>query len=564
MATSQPICANQAPDNTKCNSTGRFACKNCLLITYCGPECQKSHWAMHKLDCKSRLGKEGWQPGWVLENRNPAFVGDGPPQVAYGGGKYLWGNVPAFDVLQLGANEGVSYNEQLRLLFAASGDLRNIVKTIAKLPNSYTQPIEVTINDRDLDIVARNAIMLLIALVVDDVDVAADCIIHVWYSALLRKSDLDILQHRIRPVLEEVCHKLKGKGADTLQAKTWMFGQRSLRLVLKRSAWDDLLFFTDTPKDLTANQAHEFRKAVTLAEGRKDYRDRHLLLQSPSHRIALTRFREDGLLLPFGAARDAFRHPNPTIYQETSWPMYDNADPLNGWSAKDVQETQIGPATADIYGKLFTSLRTVLQAFLRRLSSSQTSFRLFHMDASALPKFLENSTFSRIEVSNISDAGYLGIHHTLDLMIPLLQSPLVNPHATLITLFMNAVDEHATEMERLTDMKADGTVMKRIYKYLSPSGRPLNYYDTTIFKIMAAGDCVPTYDHVFDRHAAKLMFSRSARLVGAAMKGSHTVIEKWPFRLKLRPGQTGAQEEFDRLLGGGVSSKERYVEWKRV
>ncbi|KAJ0336226.1 hypothetical protein KNSL1_013354 [Colletotrichum chrysophilum] len=405
-----------------------------------------------------------------------------------------------------------------------SGDLRNVVKTIAQLPDSYTQPIEVTINDCDLNIVARNVIMLLISLVVDDVDIAADCIIHVWYSALLCKSDLD-MQHRIRPVLEEVCHKLKGKGADTLQAKTWTFGQRSLRLVLKRSAWDDLLSFTDTPKGLTANRAHEIRKAVTLAESRKDYRDRHLLLQSPSHQIALTRFREDRLLLPFGAARDAFRHPNPTIYQEASWPMYDNAEPLNGWSAKDVQETQTGPATADIYGKLFISLRTV---------------------------------------SNISDAGYLGIHHTLNLMIPLLQSPLVDPHGTLITLFMNAVDENATEMERLTDMKADGMVMKRIHKYLSPSGRPLNYYDTTIFKIMAARDCVPTYDHVFDRHAAKLMFCQSAQLVGAAMKGSHTVIEKWPFRLKLRPGQTGAQEEFDRLLGGRVSSKERYVEWKRV
>jgi hypothetical protein len=36
------------------------------------------------------------------------------------------------------------------------------------------------------------------------------------------------------------------------------------------------------------------------------------------------------------------------------------------------------------------------------------------------------------------------------------------------------------------------------------------------------------------------------------------------FRLKLRPGQSGAQEEFDRLLSGGVSGKERYVEWKRI
>jgi hypothetical protein len=48
------------------------------------------------------------------------------------------------------------------------------------------------------------------------------------------------------------------------------------------------------------------------------------------------------------------------------------------------------------------------------------------------------------------------------------------------------------------------------------------------------------------------------------MKEKHTVIEKWPFRLKLRPGQAGAQEEFNRLLSGGVSGKERYIEWQRI
>jgi hypothetical protein len=34
--------------------------------------------------------------------------------------------------------------------------------------------------------------------------------------------------------------------------------------------------------------------------------------------------------------------------------------------------------------------------------------------------------------------------------------------------------------------------------------------------------------------------------------------------LKLRPGQPRAQEEFDRLLSGGVLGKKRYVEWKRI
>ena len=59
-------------------------------------------------------------------------------------------------------------------------------------------------------------------------------------------------------------------------------------------------------------------------------------------------------------------------------------------------------------------------------------------------------------------------------------------------------------------------------------------------------------------------FSEAAQFIGAAMKEEHIVIEKWPFKLKLRPGQPRAQEEFDRLLGGGVSGKERYVEWKRI
>jgi hypothetical protein len=47
-------------------------------------------------------------------------------------------------------------------------------------------------------------------------------------------------------------------------------------------------------------------------------------------------------------------------------------------------------------------------------------------------------------------------------------------------------------------------------------------------------------------------FSKAAQFFGAAMKEKHTIIEKWPFRFKLQPGQPGAQEEFDRLLGGGL------------
>lgn len=200
--------------------------------------------------------------------------------------------------------------------------------------------------------------------------------------------------------------------------------------------------------------------------------------------------------------------------------MPDNADPLTGWSAKEVHNTSAGLAKADIYGKLFVHLRTVLAAFLHRLSSLQISFVLYQEDASALPKYLNRGSYSRIEVckvqrvapqleshelthtlqvSNIADTGYMGIYWTLNCMIPLLQTPLDNPHATLITLFMNAVDENITDAEICAHMNTQDPTMKRILQYLSFSPRQPIPNDPIIFKILAARGCVTNYDSTFDR-----------------------------------------------------------------
>lgn len=86
--------------------------------------------------------------------------------------------------------------------------------------------------------------------------------------------------------------------------------------------------------------------------------------------------------------------------------MHDNADPLNGWSSKEVEDSSSGPATADIYGKLFYHLRAVLRTFLLRLSDLQVSFRLFQVDASDLPNHLQSSSFSRIEVRRYLRLGH--------------------------------------------------------------------------------------------------------------------------------------------------------------
>jgi len=88
-----------------------------------------------------------------------------------------------------------------------------------------------------------------------------------------------------------------------------------------------------------------------------------------------------------------------TFFQNTdTWPLHDNADPLNGWSLNEVENRSSGPATADNYGKLFYHVREMLRTFVLRLSDLQISFRMLHVDASSLLDHLEESTFSRIEV----------------------------------------------------------------------------------------------------------------------------------------------------------------------
>jgi hypothetical protein len=204
----------------------------------------------------------------------------------------------------------------------ASGDLRHVVKTIASLPTGLTQQIDITLNDREFDVVARNAILLLLALTAQDTTnnksstastATTDALIHIWYSALIPTTVLSQLQDSVKPLIVEVCNQIADKPSNSVFSKTWEFptGQ-SLRLVLMKSEWLLLQGFLDLPNNITSEDAALIRTAVTLAPERADYRDRWYFKDaSPFMRIANQRFQKDGLLLPFGHPRVSFNNPNP-------------------------------------------------------------------------------------------------------------------------------------------------------------------------------------------------------------------------------------------------------------
>jgi hypothetical protein len=191
------------------------------------------------------------------------------------------------------------------------------VKTVANLPNSTSQQVTITINDRDFDVVAQNTILLLLALTADE-DISSpsdtvDILIHFWYSAFVPARAMSRLHINVKPLVDEVCSQIVDISSDSILEKSWEFLHgRSLRLVLAEKHWIQLQALLNVTDERSRESAAQIRRAITLAPERVDYRERwHYKEASPFMRIAKQQFQEDGLLLPFGHPRTAFNVPNP-------------------------------------------------------------------------------------------------------------------------------------------------------------------------------------------------------------------------------------------------------------
>ncbi|KEY72821.1 hypothetical protein S7711_04410 [Stachybotrys chartarum IBT 7711] len=563
------VCANWGPDASTCNNKARYACNNCHLVVYCGKNCQRDHWQVHKTACRSAIGKASWRPAWELEDREPAW---NKPEAAgnlhntFGGETYLWGNTPAIDVLQLQQNEGLQHGKDIALLFAASGDLRNVVKTIVDLPTNVSQRVEVTINDREFAVVALNAIWLLLALTWQETAPAsnlkvAESLIHLWYSVFIPAELYAQLRDNIKPLITKVCVEFANEEPSVPLEKTWNFQSgRTLSLALTKGQWLKLEALLDMPETMSFERASSLRIAVTLAPERADFRDRWDFKEAtPFTRVAKQRYREDGLVLPFGHPRTGFDTPNPVVFQSSErWLMDDKRDPLDGWPVSDVRRKQ-SVAVDDCYGELFAYLQDTFGAFLSRLGEINVDFEIHCLDVKELPEYLGKDRYTRIECANIADAGYVRIGKTLSLLSSLLQSPRQNPHATLITVFLNAVWE-------IYKMGADSNGLpnaRLLMEYLPIQGeRALSPNSADMLRIWDARSQTMDADKYFNEYRTLFRFDQVSAEAGVVEKHKNTVIEQWPMRLKLKRGQKGAQEEFRRLLGSNLTGLECYLEWK--
>jgi hypothetical protein len=126
----------------------------------------------------------------------------------------------------------------------------------------------------------------------------------------------------------------------------------------------------------------------------------------PESRSCHEKFREDGIMLPFGHLRESFTVPNPTLFQSGGWPMESDMGPLDGWCRDDVASTSAGPASNDLYGLLYHYLRNIFSGFRQRVSENPFQFQLPNIEAKELRNNVDGLQFDRIEVSTVPAARH--------------------------------------------------------------------------------------------------------------------------------------------------------------
>ncbi|KAK7973521.1 trehalose-phosphatase [Apiospora saccharicola] len=436
------------------------------------------------------------------------------------------------------------------------------------------------VNDRDLDMVARN----LLLLVKKDPLIAAQNIVHLWYSAFITPTLMNTLKMEIEPLIHAVCAKVEHRCDIALHSKTIETPRGTPRVLLKKQSWNALLDYTKVP-DVTVAKAQEVRRAVMLAPSRIDYRERAYFQEDPPMRFGAHKFREQGILLPMGASSEAFTVPNPipqsrhqgsgnmltedgthsTMFTNSGgWHTMDSADPTNGWRMSRIRKKAGSPAAVnDVFGRLYYHVVELVVDVHKRLPSTKLGVEMMQMDANDLFGHLSprQTRFDRIETSNIADLAYLNPVGAVSRLGPLLKPPSENPHATLITLFINAVHDIAALSGVDNHTGWMDAAIRKVAKYL-PVSPPRHEFDAGVLRMMSIMEMFKDFDGLFAKYIERIEFVPVLHSMGMEMKETHTIVDKWPMRLKKRPDEAGAKEEFQDLCNSQHTGGDRYVEWR--
>lgn len=160
------------------------------------------------------------------------------------------------------------------------------------------------------------------------------------------------------------------------------------------------------------------------------------------------------------------------------------------------------------------------------------------------------------QVSNICDCDYVGPGAVLSTLGPLLKLKTINANATLLMLFINAVEDEYEKWGRLGELQRFKDCREVIPRLVSTR-------TSTELDMIRIGSCCGSFgdfDSVFQGFLKGVHLNKLAKTSGFKGKDKHTIIEPWPFRVT----RETTKEEFDILDSGRYMGSARYMEFERL
>lgn len=219
----------------------------------------------------------------------------------------------------------------------------------------------------------------------------------------------------------------------------------------------------------------------------------------------------------------------------------------------------------DINGRQFCYVLNMLQGFCTKLHELPLSFILYEGEASIFSSKVSQVSqveryFDRIEVSNVADLCFLGLEKTLRSFGPLLKHPAVNPHATLITMFMTAVLQARYHRGRPWAEQQFSAQWEQIISWMPlPVGTFLPKDHPQYIQRDWARELIWDYEEMFGFYWTQMINAQAdAARTGMRERKENKIIDKWPVGKRADP-----QTKLWTLLGSARTGYERYVEWTR-
>ncbi|KAG8216799.1 hypothetical protein J3R82DRAFT_7047 [Butyriboletus roseoflavus] len=316
------------------------------------------------------------------------------------------GNLPAVDIVNLKNNEK-DKTRDFSLAFAASGDLRNIVRAVNALGPDYKGRLHILLNDTSKAIVSRHIVLLLILGAMPNEAVAADIALHFWYSVFLPE------EYRLRILALLVL--ILQQHTDQTEPLSVNLGRRAKLTCLVPREITDHLLYTAGPT-LSTSQARDEYERVYATPARLDARNRALAGVKPCHGLAFMAFWRSGVVLPFSVASDHHTAPNVSLFSPCGAWLWDNVEnPLASWDPNEIIKSgqAHGAQPEDIYGCLYFYLADQLRTFAKRIRELDVTFRVFNTAAHTLAGDISDGQYTRYGLTPSVRFDRIDLAHTL-------------------------------------------------------------------------------------------------------------------------------------------------------